>query len=170
MAPSAAASRAMAAKQSDFDVPSSPAPATLGDLLYSDTTKVRIPEADWVALLGAIADGQMRGMRELYDRSGVLVYWLALRITHDHAMAEEVMLAVFQDIWARARGYDATTGSVLAWIMNLTRSWALQMVAHSDSTMTEAAQLLAEPARSIQGRIKSGFTKLRFALTGEGPS
>jgi RNA polymerase sigma-70 factor, ECF subfamily len=89
-------------------------PSTLGDLLYSDSTKVRIPEADWVALVKAIAEGQMRGMQELYERSGSLVYWLALRITRDHALAEEVMLAVFQDIWTRARGYDATTGSVLA--------------------------------------------------------
>ena len=143
-------------------------PATLGDLLFADTTKVRISEAEWVALVKAIANGRMRGLQELYERSGSLVYWLALRITRDHELAEEVMLAVFQDIWKRARGYDATTGSVLAWIMNLTRSWAMQMTAASDSTKIEVAQLLDEPARIIEGRIKSGITKLRFALTGEG--
>jgi DNA-directed RNA polymerase specialized sigma24 family protein len=158
-----------AATQSESDAPPSPAPATLGDLLYSDSTKVRIPEADWVVLVEAIAEGRMRGMQELYERTGSLVYWLALRITHDHAMAEEVMLVVFQDIWTRARGYEATTGSVLSWIMNLTRSWAIQMRTNSDFTTTEVTQLLAEPVGTIEGRIKSALTKLRFALTGEGP-
>jgi DNA-directed RNA polymerase specialized sigma24 family protein len=146
----------------------SSAPATLGDLLYADSAKVRIPEAEWVALVEAIADGRMRGMQELYERSGSLVYWLALRITRDHALAEEVMLAVFQDIWTRARGYDATTGSVLAWIMSLTRSWAMQLESTSDSTKVEVAQLLDEPVRTIESRLRSGLTKLRFALTGEG--
>ena len=159
----------MAATQTEVDAPLSE-PATLGDLLYSDCTKVRIPETAWVALVTEVADGRMGGLQELYERSGILVYWLALRITRDHAIAEEVMLAVFQDIWMRARGYDAKTGSVLSWILNVTRAWALQMVANSDSTRTEVAQLLAEPVRTIEGRIKSGFTKLRFALTGEGTS
>jgi DNA-directed RNA polymerase specialized sigma24 family protein len=53
--------------------------------------------------------------------------------------------------------------------MNLTRSWAIQMRTNSDFTTTEVTQLLAEPVGTIEGRIKSALTKLRFALTGEGP-
>jgi DNA-directed RNA polymerase specialized sigma24 family protein len=30
------------------------------------------------------------------------------------------------------------------------------------------AQLLDEPVRTIESRLRSGLTKLRFALTGEG--
>jgi DNA-directed RNA polymerase specialized sigma24 family protein len=52
--------------------------------------------------------------------------------------------------------------------MNLTRSWAMQLESTSDSTKAEVSQLLDEPVRTIESRIRSGLTKLRFALTDEG--
>jgi DNA-directed RNA polymerase specialized sigma24 family protein len=141
---------------------------TLGDLLYSDSLKVRIPESDWVALVVAIAEGRMAGMQALYERSGSLVFWLALRITGDPTAAEAVLLNVFQDIWTRARDYDASSGSVLGWVMILTRSHSLEMVSSSDLTKSEVLQPPYWGLSNIEARIRSGLSKLRFALTGEG--
>ena len=140
---------------------------TLGDLLYSDSLKVRIPESDWIALVKAIAEGRMAGMQALYERSGSLVFWLALRITRDPAAAEAVLLNVFQDIWTRAKDYDATSGSVLGWVMILTRSHSMEMVSSSDSTKFEVEQSPYWGLSNIETRIRSGLSKLRFALTGE---
>lgn len=143
-------------------------PATLGDLLHSDAMKVRIPESDWVALINAIADGQMAGMQALYERSGSLVFWLSLRITRDPAAAEAVMVNVFHDIWTRAKDYDAANGSVLSWVMTLTRSHSIEMVSSSDPTTSEVAHAPYGELSNIETRIRSGLAKLRFALTGEG--
>jgi RNA polymerase sigma-70 factor (ECF subfamily) len=99
--------------------------ATLGDLLYADKAKRRIPEQDWVALVHAIAAGDQPALRALYERTHRLVFTLTLRITSSRETAEELMLDVFHDVWQRASHYDAAGGTVLGWIMNQARSRAL---------------------------------------------
>lgn len=101
------------------------AAGTLGDLLYADKAKTRIPEQEWVALIRAIAAGDQLALRALYERTHRLVYTLSLRITNSRETAEELTLDVFHDVWRRASHYDAAGGSVLGWIMNQARSRAI---------------------------------------------
>jgi RNA polymerase sigma-70 factor (ECF subfamily) len=98
---------------------------TLGDLLYADPAKIRVSEAEWTALVRSIAGGDQMALRELYERSHRLVFTLALRITRNRLTADEVTLDVFHDVWRRASTYDAESGTVLGWIMNQTRSRAI---------------------------------------------
>jgi RNA polymerase sigma-70 factor, ECF subfamily len=58
-----------------------PAPKTLGDLLYTDTTRAPVSEKEWVELVQSIAGGNQRALRMLYDRTHRLVYTLIVRIT-----------------------------------------------------------------------------------------
>lgn len=109
---------------SDKD-PCDSATGTLGDLLYADRAKARIPEKEWVALVNAIAAGDQLALRALYERTHRLVFTLTLRITNSRETAEEVTLDVFHDVWRRASQYDAAGGSVLGWIMNQARSRAI---------------------------------------------
>jgi RNA polymerase sigma-70 factor (ECF subfamily) len=53
------------------------------------------------------------------------VYTLSVRIVNDRHAAEEVTLDVFHDVWRRAATYDPDGGSVVGWIMNQTRSRAI---------------------------------------------
>lgn len=98
---------------------------TLGDLLYADPAKTRVPEAAWVAVVQAIAGEDARALRILYERMHRLVFTIALRITGSRETAEEVTLDVFHDIWRRAKHYDPAAGTVAGWIMNQARSRAL---------------------------------------------
>lgn len=97
---------------------------TLGDLLYADAKAV-VSEHDWVALVRAVAAGDQRALRALYDRTHRLVYTLSVRITGDPPAAEEVTLDVFHDVWRRAASYDPAGGTVVGWIMNQARSRAI---------------------------------------------
>ena len=99
--------------------------ATLGDVLYPDKSKRRIPENEWTALVQSVAHGDQLALHALYDRSHRLVFTLAMRITGSRETAEEVTLDVFHDVWRRASAYDAANGTVLGWIMNQARSRAL---------------------------------------------
>jgi RNA polymerase sigma-70 factor (ECF subfamily) len=99
--------------------------STLGDLLYSDPSKLRVPESDWAALVGAIAAQDARALRMLYEHMHRLVFTLTLRITGSRETAQEITLDVFHDIWRRAQDYDASAGTVVGWIMNQARSRAL---------------------------------------------
>jgi RNA polymerase sigma-70 factor (ECF subfamily) len=98
---------------------------TLGDLLYADPERTRVPEKDWVRLVESIAAGDQHALRELYERMQRAVFTLIMRITNNRETAEELTLDVFHDVWRRASSYDAPTGTVVAWIMNQARSRAI---------------------------------------------
>jgi RNA polymerase sigma-70 factor (ECF subfamily) len=104
------------------------APRTLGGLLYADQTKSRIREAEWVALVSAIAAGDQLALHGLYDRAHRAAFTLIMRITNDRQTAEELTLDVFHDVWRRAAQYDPADGTVLGWIMNQARSRAIDRV------------------------------------------
>lgn len=100
---------------------------TLGDLLYSDRS-ASVPEHDWVQLVSAIATGDQLALRALYERTHRIVFTLALRICGQREAAEEITLDVFHDVWRRSPQYDAKDGSVIGWLMMLTRSRAIDRV------------------------------------------
>ena len=114
----------MTSFRSDEDGLDYPA-GTLGALLYANLARKPVSEKDWASLLAAVAAGDERALRALYDRAHRLVFTLVVRITDNRETAEEVTLDVFHDVWRRASAYDPAAGSVLGWIMNQARSRAI---------------------------------------------
>lgn len=108
----------------DHDVCTS---GTLGDLVYSDKTKARASEEDWLALLQCIVDGDRLALRALYERTHPIVFTLAMRVLDDRQSAEEVTLEVFHEVWRQAATYDRAVGSVLGWITSLAKSKATEL-------------------------------------------
>jgi RNA polymerase sigma-70 factor (ECF subfamily) len=58
----------------------------------------------------------------LYDRHAARLLGLAERIVGSGGEAEEVLQEVFLHVWRAAASYDASRGSVLAWLLVATRS------------------------------------------------
>jgi RNA polymerase sigma-70 factor, ECF subfamily len=98
---------------------------TLGDLLYPGNAKPVVSESEWDALIKAIAAGDQRALRSLYERTHRIVYTLIVRITNDRQTAEELTLDVFHDVWQRASKYDPAGGTVIGWLMNQARCRAI---------------------------------------------
>lgn len=75
----------------------------------------------------AIARGDVAALAALYDRYAGLMLSLAYRIVGSAEEAEDVIHDVFLEAWRHAADYDATRGSVRAWLMLRTRSRALDV-------------------------------------------
>jgi RNA polymerase sigma-70 factor (ECF subfamily) len=78
--------------------------------------------------LERVARGEHDALAELYDRHGRIIYSLAFRIVQDQGDAEDVVQEVFSQAWRQAGRYEARRGHVIAWLLNMTRSRAIDRV------------------------------------------
>jgi len=92
---------------------------------------------DDAALIALIAQAQTNAFNRLYDRYNRLVFSIAIAILGDHAVAEEVTLDVFVQVWQKAGTYRADLGKVRTWLIAITRHHAIDILrwrrAHPDS-------------------------------------
>jgi RNA polymerase sigma-70 factor (ECF subfamily) len=92
----------------------------------------------------ALRQGEERALTELYDRYGGAVYQLALRITCDPGLAEEISIDTFVQIWRQAPRYSADHGSVPSWLFTIARSRAIDRLrAAGAAKRTHADDLVA---------------------------
>src|SRR5688572_28780183 len=82
-------------------------------------------EAEWVALVHSIAEGNQTALRVFYDRTYRSIMTSVFRIVNNRETAEEVTMDVFLQVWFQASQYDSSRGSVTSWIMSLARSKAI---------------------------------------------
>jgi len=115
----------MSANSADSQQRGDPPPATLGEIVLAGSRPAP-KESEWESLVRSIAQGDERALHALYGRTHRIVFTLILRITRNADAAEELTVDVFHDIWRRAPEYDARSGSVVGWVMNLARSQAVR--------------------------------------------
>lgn len=84
-------------------------------------------ETDEPALVAAMARGDTQALARLYDIHAPLMLALAQRILGTRSAAEDLVHDVMLEAWQRANDYDASRGSVRAWLMLRTRSRALDV-------------------------------------------
>jgi len=78
--------------------------------------------------LGRVADGQLEALEELYDRYSTMAYSIALRITTDAALAEDVVQDAFLGAWRNATRYIEGRGSVKTWLLSIVHHRAVDAV------------------------------------------
>jgi len=81
----------------------------------------RSDAGDEMRLVARIRAGDQQAMSELYDRYGKVVYAVSLRVLQDASAAEDVLQDVFLQLWRNPDAFDASRGSLAAWLAVISR-------------------------------------------------
>jgi RNA polymerase sigma-70 factor (ECF subfamily) len=79
-------------------------------------------------VLARVADGELDALQDLYDRYRTMAYSIALRITSDGALAEDVVQDAFLGAWRNAARYIEGRGSVKTWLLSIVHHRAVDAV------------------------------------------
>ena len=117
-----------------------------------------IPEAEVFVdgdLVGRVAAGDDTAFRELYRRYGAPAYGLALRVTGNGALAEDVVQDGFLAVWTGAGAYDGGRGSVRSWLLSTVHHRAVDVVRREQTqrTRVERAVSRLEPVTDFTENI-----------------
>ena len=79
-------------------------------------------------LITAVAGGDEAAFGMLYDRYIKAVYSLALRITEDQGLAEEITQEVFVRVWRNAATFTSERGRFASWLLGVTHHLAIDQL------------------------------------------
>jgi RNA polymerase sigma-70 factor (ECF subfamily) len=80
------------------------------------------------AALNRIVRGELDALDELYERYKTMAYSIALRITNDGSLAEDVVQDAFLGAWRNASRYLEGRGSVKTWLLAIVHHRAIDAV------------------------------------------
>jgi RNA polymerase sigma-70 factor (ECF subfamily) len=118
-------------------------------------------------LIALIAQGHSDALDQLYDRYNRLVFSVALAVVSERAIAEEVTLDVFVQVWRRADTYRPEQAKVRTWLIAITRHHAIDIL-RSQKSRPEASSLEWNELSGLEGSAQHGLEEsVQFSLQRE---
>jgi RNA polymerase sigma-70 factor, ECF subfamily len=126
-----------------------------------------------VALMERMAAGELSALESIYDRYSAVAYALALRITADAGLAEDVVQDAMLGVWMNARRYDRARASLRTWLLSIVHHRAIDVVRRRrpstslETDIDEAAgreMVLGDVWPEVAGRLDG--EAIRTALAG----
>jgi len=81
-----------------------------------------VGDPDDAVLVRAVAAGSEDALAALYDRHVNGIHAVALRLTNDRQLAEEVVQETFLALWNRAELFDPALASLATWLRTIARN------------------------------------------------
>lgn len=123
------------------------------------------PTAEPIALLQRIAAQDRDAFSQFYDRYSSLVYSLTLRMLRAQSDAEDLLQEVFMQVWRQAANYSRERGTPEAWLINITRSRAIDKLRFI-RRMEKSFVLTDDPAKAESGdNVESSASDSETKLT-----
>lgn len=79
-------------------------------------------------LMNHLVRGDQSALETLYQRHSRVVYSVAFQITGEAASAEELLQDTFFQLWQKASQFDLARGSLIAWLLTMTRHRAISYI------------------------------------------
>ena len=113
------------------------------------------------AVLARVAGGELDALEELYDRYRTMAYSIALRVTGDATLAEDVLQDAFLGAWRHAGRYVEGRGSVKTWLLAIVHHRAIDAIRRRRPTTTlperEDVPPPALTAPDVWGEVAAGL-------------
>lgn len=100
-------------------------------------------------LIAQVARGDTAAYEMLYDRYGSMVMGLALKITGDRSLAEEVVQETFWRVWRKADLFQTQRGTFTSWFFGITRNLSIDLLRRQKTQVQpvmEAEQIIEQTA------------------------
>jgi RNA polymerase sigma-70 factor (ECF subfamily) len=108
-------------------------PAALRGLPHAEPASGEAaPGAQLAPLVARMAHGDEAALARFYELTLARVHALALRIAGRRDLAEEICVETYWQAWREAARFDAARGQVMAWLMVMTRTRALDALRRLD--------------------------------------
>ena len=105
-------------------------------------------------LIGRTASRDQAAFRELFELTSPKLLGVAIQVLRERAAAEDALQDAFVQIWQRASEYQASRGSVMAWLATIVRYRAIDQVRKQKVTYAlgqgESAEQIEVPDMSTQ--------------------
>jgi len=108
------------------------------ELAESQDDRETVAATDLQGLLVSVAAKNRNAFESLYDLTVQRMFSLAVRITREQPLAEEVVSDVYLQVWQQANTYTPERGSVMAWLSVLCRSRALDALRRNNTAIRQA--------------------------------
>ena len=130
------------------------------------TPPVQVADAVDRDILARVAAGQLGALEELYDRYRPMAYSIALRVTGDAALAEDVLQDAFLGAWRHAGRYVEGKGSVKTWLLAIVHHRAIDAIRRRRPTTILPDREEASPAAltlpDLWGEVAAGLDAAGF--------
>jgi RNA polymerase sigma-70 factor, ECF subfamily len=122
----------------------------------------------WSNLMARIAERDEDAFEKLYSETKAAVFGFASRILGDRFEAEEVTIDVFLKAWEQAARFSPDRGSVLTWLMVMTRSKSLDRIRYRSIRLPawlalDDVHLAAQPGTAPDSVIELDSMTTRIA-------
>ena len=97
-----------------------------------------LPTDPFFNIVQGLVKREEQSLAELYDCTLTKVYGLALKITRRHDLAEEVVEDTYMQAWQEIAKFDHERGPIMAWLMVICRSRAIDVLRRLDEAESHA--------------------------------
>jgi RNA polymerase sigma-70 factor (ECF subfamily) len=120
----------------------------------------RAPTDDAAVVLEMV-EGSEAALEIVYDRYAPAIFAAAYRLTSDRGTAEEVVQETFLALWNRAETFDASAGSLAAWLHAIGRNRAIDRLRAAGRrpslvALSSAAASDEDPTQALERLVSGG--------------
>jgi RNA polymerase sigma-70 factor (ECF subfamily) len=97
-------------------------------------------QAELYPLLANVQQGDAEALGSFYDATVGRVYAIALKVTANPALAEEIVSDVYLQVWRTASQYSAERATPLAWLLMMAHSRAIDALRKESATTKQQVE------------------------------